>query len=519
MKTRWLLSLILSCLLISSEFQPLRAQGPTDLKKDLAYYKKVSVQKKMSPNDRLFVLLRIREKYENAGIDLRSLDKEIDRLKGLRDSTPGPTPPPPAEAPKTAPAQSRASTLSVLQSVYREDTADGVRLVLELDNPVIPKALRVEDPKQPQNPLLLIDLPDTTENLSNISKRLNWNSGPITQVTTSQEEPQSVRIEIMLRGQPSYKVVRTGNQIYVEFASSSAELSPVIEPDQTSEVETTAESSYQIQPGDLLNIQIAPAEELSRELVVQSDDSIVLPLVGTLETANLTAALLSKAIAQRLKPYVSKPRVTVSIKQFSNRNVFIMGQVKSPGPQLFRNGLRLLSAISAAGGFTEKSNRNEVKIYRGRGDEKKSFTISAQEILSQGDLSKDFPLMAGDIVEVLKGEDTIFIIGQVSQPGHYEHRENSTLLELISQAGGVTPSAKLDHVKIFRQHASRRKVLPVNLARIMKGHPEDDLPLEAGDIVMVPQKSTYASGSWMTSVFMPWAYLITVIMTVIIATR
>ncbi|MCB4757361.1 MAG: SLBB domain-containing protein [Elusimicrobia bacterium] len=518
MKTRCLLSLILSCLLISSEFQPLRAQSPSDLKKDLAYYKKVGIQKKMSPNDRLFVLLRIREKYENAGVNLNPLDKEIARIKSLRDSSPAPIPASTVDKPKPPVFADIPKTLSILQSIYREETADGVRLVLELNSPVIPKALRVEDPKQPQNPLLIIDLPDTTESLSNISKQLNWNSGPLSQVTASQEDPKSVRIQLELRGQPAYKVVRTGNLICVEF-TSSLETGPAVEPEQTSDVETTADSSYRIQPGDLLNIQISPAEELSRELVVQSDDSIVLPLVGTLETKNLTAPLLSKAIMQRLKPYVSKPQVNVSIKQFSNRNIFIMGQVKSPGPQLFRNGLRLLSAISAAGGFTEQSNRNEIKIYRGRGDEKKSFTINAQETLSQGDLSKDFSLMAGDIIEVLKGGDTIFIIGQVTTPGHYEHRENITLLELISEAGGVTPSAKMKQVKIFRQQASRRKVLPVNLDHIMKGHPEDDIPLEAGDIIMVPQKSTYASSSWMTSVFMPWAYLITVIMTVVIATR
>lgn len=50
------------------------------LQKDLMYYKKISGDKKLNANNRVYILTKILKKYENKGIDLSEIKVEIDRL-------------------------------------------------------------------------------------------------------------------------------------------------------------------------------------------------------------------------------------------------------------------------------------------------------------------------------------------------------------------------------------------------------------------------------------------------------
>jgi protein involved in polysaccharide export with SLBB domain len=242
-------------------------------------------------------------------------------------------------------------------------------------------------------------------------------------------------------------------------------------------------------------------------------------LVGTLPAAARTVADLERTLAQKLRTYVSSPQVRISIKQFAENNVFVMGKAVRPGPVSYRPGLKLLAAVSESGGFSDDADRTAIKVYRGKGGDRVTQVVNAQEILASGDLSKDFTLEPGDIVEVQRGGNSVSVLGMVMKPGAYAFREKYTLLELISEAGGLAMGAKTSRIYVYRPTADGREALWVNLGRVMKGHPEEDIELGPGDIVMVPQKPLYAGTGATTAILTPWFYLATLVLAVVITTR
>ncbi|MFN3550258.1 MAG: polysaccharide biosynthesis/export family protein [Endomicrobiia bacterium] len=81
----------------------------------------------------------------------------------------------------------------------------------------------------------------------------------------------------------------------------------------------------------------------------------------------------------------------------------------------------------------------------------------------------------------------IFIMGEIKNPGGYQYREGLKLLELISQAGGVTPYAGVRNIKIYRGGKEKQEIINVDLQEIFSDTSKDIL-LQPADIVEVPRQ-------------------------------
>jgi polysaccharide export outer membrane protein len=303
----------------------------------------------------------------------------------------------------------------------------------------------------------------------------------------------------------------------------AAEKSLKNNPTDVSEKTITAvpaiiDPDYEIRSGDLLNIMVLPTKELNREALLEPDGTMTLPLIGTIQARGMTIPLLERTLTQKYQTYVMRPEVRVSVRRFATDTIFVMGEVFRPGPVPYRLGLKALTAISENGGFTADADRKCLMIHRGTGDARKTFSFDAEAAMSSGGTHpSDFPLSPGDIVEIPSGADNVSILGMVAHPGRFPLAKSPTLLELISDAGGPLPGAKTNGVYIYRQNDAGRESVRVNLARIMKGHPEDDVTLQTGDIVMIPQKALYSGGGG--SSVSPWLYLTTMTVALIVATN
>jgi polysaccharide export outer membrane protein len=82
----------------------------------------------------------------------------------------------------------------------------------------------------------------------------------------------------------------------------------------------------------------------------------------------------------------------------------------------------------------------------------------------------------------------IVVAGEVQKPGQVDLKENTTALSAILQAGGFTMGAQSGQVLVFRRvNDSLAEVKKLNLTRIKKtAQLERDMPLQAGDMVLVP---------------------------------
>ena len=135
-------------------------------------------------------------------------------------------------------------------------------------------------------------------------------------------------------------------------------------------------------------IAIAPHEEIIKE-----DGNITLPDIGHVKAANRTIGELQEAIVDQYVPTIYK-RLTVTVKT-GDRVFFVRGDVKAPGRQIYTGPITLTKAITAAGDFTDFSNRRNVVLTRANG---KRYVIDCVKILDGK--NPDPGVYPGDQIEV-----------------------------------------------------------------------------------------------------------------------
>ncbi|MFQ3675265.1 MAG: polysaccharide biosynthesis/export family protein [Endomicrobiia bacterium] len=278
------------------------------------------------------------------------------------------------------------------------------------------------------------------------------------------------------------------------------------------------EQNYVITSGDIIYIYVTPSEELSRESIVNADGMITFPLIGAVKASGLTVKELSTVLEKALSVYITDPKVTITMKSFSKKQIFIMGEIRQSGGYQYKEGMKLLDLITTAGGFTNFAGTKNIKIYRGEKDKRQTITVNLEEIMKTGDTTKDFVLRPGDIVEVPRQPKTVSVIGAVNSPGNFDWYEGINLLEAISLAKGQTDFASLGAIKIFRGTTQQQKMLVVNLNNILKGDLKNNLVLEPGDIIVIPRKPLVAS-QWFVNTVLPWLSLIAMTFVIINYTK
>jgi protein involved in polysaccharide export with SLBB domain len=85
--------------------------------------------------------------------------------------------------------------------------------------------------------------------------------------------------------------------------------------------------------------------------------------------------------------------------------------------------------------------------------------------------------------------NTFYVLGEVLKPGAYQIDQASTTIQGIAMAGGFTDKAAPNWTKIIRAHPDgRQETLVVDVNEVLRrGRKDKDLPLIAGDVVVVPE--------------------------------
>jgi polysaccharide biosynthesis/export protein len=122
--------------------------------------------------------------------------------------------------------------------------------------------------------------------------------------------------------------------------------------------------SYRIVPGDRLRVEVYKDPQLSQALQVRPDGKITLPLIDDIQAAGLTPVELRDQVADALKEYVTSPVVTVIVTETVAPEVFVMGEVNSPGALPVSGPMTVMEALARAGGFREFANTKNIRILR-----------------------------------------------------------------------------------------------------------------------------------------------------------
>lgn len=154
--------------------------------------------------------------------------------------------------------------------------------------------------------------------------------------------------------------------------------------------------------GDEISISVWRQEDLKRNVSIDPSGYISYPLIGQIKASGLTIPQLREQVASRLAKYVIDPQVDVSILSLKGQEIYVLGEVKTPGAFLLERKTSALQAIVKAGGFTRDSNTGAVLLAR---SEEKVVRISSIS-LDMGNVQKvpnsyqNVSLRRGDILYV-----------------------------------------------------------------------------------------------------------------------
>jgi polysaccharide biosynthesis/export protein len=296
--------------------------------------------------------------------------------------------------------------------------------------------------------------------------------------------------------------------------------------------------AYRISPDDLVDIYVVDVPEYSRSYRIGPDGTLRLPLLDDpIMAAGLTPALLGDVIGKTLasRNLLHDPDILVEVKESRSHAIAIAGAVKLPQNLQVFSSMRVLSAISQAGGLAEDASDTAV-ITRGEISTRilgpnqvsgissqlstegtRTASIDLRRLL-EGSEAENLELYPGDSVTVERA-GVVYVVGAVNRAGGFVmdgQHGNITVLKAIALAENLKPTAASKKAFIIRKNSAfsnGSNEIPINLNNILSKH-APDTPLVAGDVLFVPdsnaRKALYRAGeaAWQAATMISYGLVI-----------
>lgn len=260
------------------------------------------------------------------------------------------------------------------------------------------------------------------------------------------------------------------------------------QPQATVAPEIGTPRAIRISTGDLLEISVFGLPELNRSVRVNSMGEVSLPLVGAVGVNGLTAEEAQTKIGQAFvaQNYLRDPQVSVQVKEFATQGISVLGEVIKPGTYPLFGPVRLLDALSSAGGLTQRAGRKVMISHRDQALPPMTVVLA----LNDPTAGSNVELIPGDTVVVAKA-GIVYVVGNVEKPGGFimDNNESLTVLQAIALAQGANRTAALDKAKLIRTTVAGRQEISIPLSKILASK-SPDLPLAPDDIIFVPSSAS-----------------------------
>ena len=168
-------------------------------------------------------------------------------------------------------------------------------------------------------------------------------------------------------------------------------------------------SDYRIGAQDLLAISVFGVEELGKEVRVNSNGQVSLPLIGGVMAGGKTIPELEAELARKYSDgFLQNPQVSVFVKEFTSQRVTLEGALKSPGIYPITGRTSLLQGIALAGGVDDKvADLGGIVLMR-QVDGKRMVAVYDLRQVRKG-LAEDPQLYGDDIIVVEQaGSKTVY---------------------------------------------------------------------------------------------------------------
>ncbi|MDM8536352.1 SLBB domain-containing protein [Desulfobacterales bacterium HSG17] len=266
------------------------------------------------------------------------------------------------------------------------------------------------------------------------------------------------------------------------------------------------EEAYRIGHRDVLSLVIYAGgeQQQSVDLTVGEQGEINVPFIGTITAKGLTVSELHGRILEPLaSDFFVNPEVNLQIKGYHSLRYYISGAVASPGLYEMHSKPSMMQLIAKAGGVLANRGdfayilRDATEQIQGGEDleelmsQKVREEVSLVKLLEQVDMSHNPILQSGDVVYIpIKDEleelPSVYVEGEVKNPGIYTFKTALTALNACIKAGGFTKYAAPNRTRIIRKQGEKQVVIKIDLEDVKKGHARD-IELEPGDLINIPE--------------------------------
>ena len=229
---------------------------------------------------------------------------------------------------------------------------------------------------------------------------------------------------------------------------------------------------YVVGPQDTLVITSYDQPELTGNFTIETDGTFTYPLIGRVLVGGMTLRGVQSAIERQLLEggFFRAPQVAVAIDQYRSQKIYVVGEVRTPGSYPLSGDMRLVEALALAGSTLPTASGEAVIVrpanalvveartsggtaggaVRPPDDDPDQVVRVDLRDLENGDVSQNVRLRNNDTVFVLRAE-SVYVFGQVNSPGAYPLRQkDTTVLQALSLAGGVTDRGSTGRIRIVR---------------------------------------------------------------------
>ena len=277
------------------------------------------------------------------------------------------------------------------------------------------------------------------------------------------------------------------------FSMMQSSLMPLNEPN--------FDSSYTLDFGDELQIQLIGQKSKTSKMSIKRDGSINIDDIGKLYISGLTLSDAMNLIKAKINQSFIGVEAYVTLTNVRDIQVIMAGNVYNPGSYTLNGNSNIFHALSVSGGPSAQGSFRSIDLIR---DSQKIETVDLYQTFISGKPSFNTRLRSGDIVFVNTIIKNVSIFGAVIRPGSYELKNDETLSELIIFSNGLSAYADLSNIKLERILDGKIKNLPIaNISQF------DTINANRGDSIYIrefPFKSVEISGA----VINPGTYLMNI---------
>lgn len=277
---------------------------------------------------------------------------------------------------------------------------------------------------------------------ANVAEDLLKRSNDQKNLTETQYRRPSTFIE-----KPDISSNRFGMKV---FSMMQSTLMPINEPNY--------DSSYVLDFGDEVEIQLVGQRSSSTRMVIKSDGSITIKDIGKIYVLGLSLSEASELLKAKVNDSFIGVEAFLTLVNVRDIQVLVTGNVFNPGPYTLNGNSNIFHALSVSGGPSEIGSFRSIDLIR---NGNKIESIDLYESLIYGKTIFNTRLRSGDMVFVNPVKNLVSLNGAFKRPGEYEFLEGEKGSIALEFANGISAFADTNTIKLERIVNGRVAQIPI----------------------------------------------------------